>query len=185
MLISQLETYTLQSDRSALHLDLAVIRRGEVSALVPSTLVPFLRDRGTQAERALHLPTAAYVSLDLESGKLVPYRRRLDVPADAVEQLAALEPEGVGTQPDVEIPEVPDMACVFLNGDMPVRRVPLVQAVYAVSQNTLNLGQFGRDGLDALSRLLEPIPIYAFTPDSAAAMLAQVVAVLDGADAVA
>src|SRR4051812_1279464 len=48
-LLSHLETYTLPIDRSALHLKLAVIRRNGVSALVPATLVPFLRERGTRA----------------------------------------------------------------------------------------------------------------------------------------
>ena len=184
--VSQLETYTLQSDRSALHLDLAVIRRGGRSARSCRRRSSRSCATGrTHAERALHLPTAGVRLARPRERQAPAVPRRLDVPAGAVEQLAALDPEGSGTQPDVEIPEVPDIACVFLNSDMPVRRVPLVQAVYAMSQNTLNLGQFGRDGLDALSRLLEPVPIYAFTPDSAAAMLAEVVAVLDGAVEVA
>jgi hypothetical protein len=184
-LLGHLETYALRRDRSALHLDMAVIRRGGVTALVPSGFVPFLRDRGKRPERELDLPITPYVSLDLDSGRLLPYRRRLAVPADAVERLAALDPEGAGTQSDVDVPEVPDIACVFLNGDTPVRGVPSVHGVYAIAQVARNLGEFGRGGVDAISRLLDSVPVYAFTPDSAAAMLPQVVAMLDGATAMA
>jgi hypothetical protein len=179
MLFSELESFELPEDRSALHFRLAVIRRNGVTALAPQTLVPFLRDAGTRAERLLELPQTTYVSLDPQTGRLLPYRRRLDVPDDAAEWLATLDPEDSGTQRDVEIPPVPDVAIVFLDAEGGYRRVPYVQGVFAMAQTAANLGLYGRAGIDGLRRLLKHVPVYALTPASVAEMLPRVVEVLD------
>ena len=170
--LSHLDALAGAHDDSAFHLRLGVIGRNDTTALIPHSVIPFLRDRGSQAERALDLPLTAYASVDLETAELLPPRRRLDVPPDTIGRLVALDPSGAGTRPGSEHRPLPDLTCGIheLAGDriMPVSRAFLV---YSLLGSQINLSRVGAAGIEALARLVGRTRRYGVRSDVAREMI--------------
>jgi hypothetical protein len=177
---SELETMLVAHDDDALHLKLGMIGRSGRSALVPYTVVPFLRDRGRAVERELELPLDAYVSVDLETARISRPRRRLELPADAVDWLVSLAPERAGTHPVPLHRDRPDIAVAWNEGNVPFEFVSRAQISYALLQSAANLDRVGLRGIDAVVRLLDGIDAYLLAPAPAKVLVPILRRLLDG-----
>lgn len=180
LFFSELETLMLPGDDSALHIRLGVIGRSGRSLLVPYMLVPFLRDRGSRADRDFELPLEAYISIDLETHTILPPRRRLQLPDDAVDWLVTLDPERVGTQVAPPYRPVPDLTFGWSEEDAAVARETPAKVTYALLQAALNLGRVGVPGVAAIARLVEQTETYALAPAAAKELTPVLRDLLDG-----
>ena len=165
LFFSELETLMLEDEDSALHLKVGVLGRNGVTALVPSTLIHFLRDSGPGAEREFELPLSSYVSVDPDHPKLLPDRRHLQLPDDAALRLARLDPEHAGSYQPVSTNGV-GIACAFEDmGGIPIMPVTRARLTYALLQAAINLRVVRGDGVRALADLLAGMDCVGLRPD--------------------
>jgi hypothetical protein len=154
-LLYELESLALRGRKDAVYLEMAVVERDGVTALVPSLYPAYLRSVGRRAERALTLPLAPFVAVDPASGALLPIRRRLHVARDALDWLAELDP----SKPRElwEPPDHVDLVLVFqwTGGDEVAVPVSRAAALYQLASQTANLHALGGRALHGLARLVE------------------------------
>ena len=94
VLIGQFEHVAAAERDDAVFLDSAAVRLGDVVAIVPPIIPPYLANLSRRAidRTGLKVPGTTYVALELGTGRLIPTSPTLDLPADAADALAALAP---------------------------------------------------------------------------------------------
>ena len=131
--------------------------------LVPSSLAPGLAKLGRRAGKlGVGIPGELTVAIDMETASVVPVRRMLDVPVDALERLADACPwEGRDGLRFVDAPEA--VQAFLVPASDPEAPLELARKGYALANLagwTLNLHIVGGRGLDALGRFVERTPAY-------------------------
>jgi hypothetical protein len=152
-LVAELATFRLRSRAESLFLDACVVERGGTTALVPSTIIPYMRQAGRRIERELSLPVEPTVAVAAD-GVLHAVGNALDVSDDAAEDLAWR----VGADASEErgrpaVPATADLVCVFHYDPDAPPAMPLTRArtVQLLASQALNLHATGGIHLRALA----------------------------------
>src|SRR5712691_3178844 len=92
-LLSELDGLGFHERDDAVYVTASIVDVGGAPTLVPSSLAPGLAKLGRRAGKlGVGIPGELTVAIDLETASVVPVRRTLDVPDDALERLAAACP---------------------------------------------------------------------------------------------
>jgi hypothetical protein len=155
-LLGELATFRLRRRSDSLFLDACVVERGGATALVPSKIIPYMRQAGRRLERELSLPLEPTVALGAD-GALRAVGNALDVSDDAPEDLAwRLGVEAPEERGPRVVPATADLVCVFhYDADAPPA-IPLTRArtVQLLASQALNLHANGGSHLRALADLV-------------------------------
>ena len=163
VLIGQFEHVAAAERDDAVFLDSAAVRLGDVVAIVPPIIPPYLANLSRRAidRTGLKLPGTTYVALEPGSGRLIPTTPTLDLAADAAEQLAALAPAG---RPEelarVEEPLQADLVCFIGLGEERVVPYPTGRAAQILATRILNIDRVGGVGLETVAALVRQAPSY-------------------------
>jgi hypothetical protein len=157
-LLSELGAHLLPERADALYASAGAVNAAGVGGLIPTWLAVSFLSLGRRVKKAgLTLAAERVVAVDLETGRLIPVPRTLEVPAGAEELLLEALPAN-GAPPDCLVVERPtEIGVVCLsNGSGEDQTVPASRA-YTVSMlaaQALNLRTLGVSGLEALSELV-------------------------------
>jgi hypothetical protein len=155
-LLYEVEAIGVRNRKDTLFVEMAVVERDGVTALVPPLYPAFLRTLGRRAEKALTLPLSPVVAVDLETGGLLPFRPNLHLPKDALDRFAELGPSSDGS--DLwEPPDHVDQILFFQWTEEGAPALPLSRAVtlYNLARQVPNLHLHGARGMHGLARLVE------------------------------
>jgi hypothetical protein len=173
-LIHEVESLTFSEREDAIYLDAALMSSNGTSAITPSTIVPYVGKLGRRVARAgVQLPGTTHVAVDLESGRLVPVPRLLDIPRDAVSKAGEL-PSANGHQPDrwfLDEPIDPDMVLTFAGSEMALQPVSRGQALHRLASYAMNLERLGGSALEGLRRFIETKRCYTLGNGDAKGLL--------------
>ncbi len=162
-LLTELEVFTFHERDDAVYVLASVADVHGVPTLVPPSLAPSFAKLGRRASRlGLAMPGEFSVAIDVETSAVVPLRRSLDVPIDAIERLAGVLPwSGEDALRFVAVPE--KVEAVFVpagDPDAPLRPARRGYTLASLADWTLNLEQVGGPGLEALGRFVERAACY-------------------------
>jgi hypothetical protein len=181
-LVAELDSLALKQRNDGVFVDANVVGRGDVKALVPTQVVPYIRLNGRRVERELALPDAAAVSVDRE-GRLGPVPRVLDIPDAAFEDLRRrLGQDGPAIGPPRAIPESVDFICAFHYDPQSPPIMPLTRAlaVYYLARNTINIESVGGAALEPLAKATDGARCFLLQEGRAAQAYELLRTVLDG-----
>src|SRR5438045_5268388 len=90
-----------------------LVRRGGVTALVPSLMLSYLGTSGGMIEReGIELPAAMWTALEPATGNAVPVERRIGVPLECADELDSLAPAAAADRRfELDGPTVIDVLC--------------------------------------------------------------------------
>lgn len=161
-LLASIEALTHADREDALYIDASIIWVDERPVLVESSLVPFLAESERRVARSgIVLPSDVNIALDLETAQILPLRRSVNVPADALERLAAISPpDGGGQRRSVEEPITVDLICANSWEEELVRPASRAWTITRFGNDALNLMKLGKVGLDTLARLVTTASCY-------------------------
>lgn len=162
-LVAELEGLALHERDDAVYLMASVIDVRGVPAIVPSSLAPGLAKLGRRAGKlGVAVPGQFEVAVDTKSATLVPVPATLDVAGDALERLTnALGWEGADGLRFVQEPEeIGALLVPAREPDVSLQSAKKGYALAHLAEWTLNLGEVGGEGLEALGRFVENTPCY-------------------------
>ena len=131
-------------------------------------LAEFFNRPGKKLSQAgITFPLAWTTAIDLEGSAAVSPPPILDLPADAVDRLRALAPNGRPAATPVQAATQPVHAICFSSHDVEEAAAPMspARAVYRLGQMTRNLGTLEGHALDVLTRLVERVPCFELKSD--------------------
>ncbi len=163
VLIGQFESVAAVERSDAVFLDASAVRLGDVVAIVPSIIPPYLANlsRRVVDRTGLKLPGSTYVALELGSGRLIPTATTLDLPDDAVEALAKLAPVSAKEKLARVVEPVSADLIVFigLSKEQFTLYSP-ARAAQALATTILNVERVGGLGLETVSAAVRETPSY-------------------------
>jgi hypothetical protein len=157
-LVAQFEQVATTDRDDAVYLNSGLVTYGDVVALVPPILSPYLSTTGHRAlDRAgLRLPIANFVAVGQGSGRVVPVTPRINVGPSALEALDAISPAGPRvSHVETNGPVAVDVVCFLGLQDEPVLPSSPGNSLYLLSTRILNLEQVGGEGLRSVARLVD------------------------------
>lgn len=163
VLIGQFEHVAAADRNDAVFVDAAAVRLGDVVALVPPIIPPYLANLSRRKidRTGLKLPGTTYVALEPGTGRLVPTRATLSVPRDAPDALAELAPNGRREElARIEEPRHPDLVCFIGLAEQRIVPYSPARAAQILATRILNIEQVGGAGLETVSALVEEAPSY-------------------------
>lgn len=153
----EVESILFPTRDDVVFLQAAALAGGGRTVLAPQVLVANLARAGRRVRRAgLLAPGARSVAIDPASGRLVPIPPALDVPADALDRLAALFP---ATADDARlfVDDVTPVDVVLTYGgsaDEPISPASRVDTLLGLTSSITNLSAMGGRAIEALGRLV-------------------------------
>jgi hypothetical protein len=163
VLIGQFEHVAAAERDDAVFLDSAAVRLGDVVAIVPPIIPPYLANlsRRTIDRTGLRLPGTTYVALEPGSGRLIPTSPTLDLPAGAPDELAELAPHGRREElARVSEPLHADLVCFIGLAEEPITAYPPGRAAHILATRILNIDQVGGVGLETVAAVVRRAPAY-------------------------
>jgi hypothetical protein len=163
VLIGQFEHVAAAERDDAVFLDSAAVRLGDVVAIVPPIIPPYLANLSRRVidRTGLKLPGTTYVALEPGSGRLIPTSPTLDLPADAAEQLAALAPHKRREElARVAEPREADLVCFIGLAEEPIVPYAPGRAAQVLATRILNIERVGGLGLETVAALVRRAPSY-------------------------
>jgi hypothetical protein len=163
-LLEEIEAINFRERDDAIYAEAAILASNGTRALVPGRLTPFLGRLGRrQIERSgIFLPGTMYVTVDPESGQVVPAPRTLKIPGDAMERLSEIAPTNAA--PDRFFVQEPSRAdVVFWIDNMTQEPFHPVSRGFVLGRLwtwTLNGPRLGKAAVEGLTRLVEPTRCY-------------------------
>jgi hypothetical protein len=157
-LVAQFEHAGSRERDDAVYLNAGLVTYGDVVALVPPILPPYLSTIGHRAldRSGLRLPFVNLVAVGPGSGRVVPFTPRIDVSPSALEALNAIAPAGPrNSQVETNGPVAVDVVCFIGLQDEPVVASSPGNSLYLLATRILNLEQVGGDGLRTVARLVD------------------------------
>jgi hypothetical protein len=166
-IMAEFESAYFHERSDALFLRQATVDIGGRAALISSFLAVTLGTLGRKVQKAgVTLPVTDFTAVDLEEGSLVPTPPALDLPADAVDRLAALG-SGNGSADRLVIEGALSPEAVLITfGTQLVEPVSRGVALHQLAASALNLSVVGQRGLDALARLVSGTRCYRLGGDA-------------------
>src|SRR5439155_53778 len=163
-LIQELDQLAFRTRDDMAFLEASIIEREGVRALVPTEIVPYMRLAGRHVERELTLPLEINLAVDLDTGRLHPAPRHLDIPAEAFNDLAKRLDVPKATVPKAEADSGKPLnfVCAFhWDPDYPdILPLTRAMAVQAVAPDILNLEKVGGRALAPLAQAVEGARCY-------------------------
>jgi hypothetical protein len=160
-LLAELASFALRRRTEGIFLNACVVERGGMRALIPSSMIPFMRQAGRRVERELSLPLDPTVGV-APDGRLFAAPDVLGLPADSAEDLAWRI--GADTVPEHRdlVPASVDAICVFHYDPSSGPIVPLTRAltVHALARQAHNLHASRGAHLGALAELVASARCY-------------------------
>jgi hypothetical protein len=157
-LVAQFEHVGAADRDDAVYLNAGLVTYGDVVALVPPILPPYLATVGHRAidRSGLRLPVVNLVAVGPGSARVVPVEPRIDVPASAFEALDAIAPVGPrNSQVEMNGPVEVDVVCFLgLQEESVVPSSP-GNSLYLLATRILNLEQVGGEGLRTVARMVD------------------------------
>ncbi|MGQ0670144.1 MAG: hypothetical protein ACT4PO_10800 [Actinomycetota bacterium] len=181
VLLSELESLSFPGRSDAIFLNAALARTGDGTALIPAPLVHHLIRLRRQLEQGgVSLTPVQTVAVDPGSGRVVPARPQLDIPADALDRRLPLAPtNGPERYLFVEHPFDVDVVCWLADVDAPLLQpMSRGRALHVLTSETTNLKAMGGSALEGLGRLVERARCYEMGGDSPMGMLRALESVL-------
>ena len=180
-LLAELATFALRRRNEGIFLNACVVERGGMHALIPSSMIPFMRQAGRRVERELSLPLDPTVGVALD-GRLFAAPDVLGLAPDSAEDLAWRI--GADTVPERRelIPGSVDAICVFHYDPSSAPIVPLTRAltVHALAREAHNLHASRGAHLGALAELVAGARCYLLQNAKAREAFELLTEVLDG-----
>ena len=162
-LLAELEGLGFHQREDALYMIASIVDVNGVPALVPSQIVPGLARLGRRAAKlGVGIPGEQTVCIDVETASVVPIRKSLEVPTDALERLAVACPwQGRDGLRFVQGPEV--VKAILVPARDPETEWQQSRKGYTLANLagwTLNLEKVGGRGLEALGRFVQQAQCY-------------------------
>jgi hypothetical protein len=173
-LFAELESLTFSQRDDEMFMGAGLVASNGSLALGPGAMSMYLDRLGRRVERAgLRLAPARFVAVDPRSGQIVPVPSKLDVSPSAVARLGTVLRSD---RPDnrhglvLEGPTDVDAIFDFSDGEAlaPMSRALVVSRL---ARGVANFPKFGKNGLEALSRLVQGTPCFGLGRPQPAAML--------------
>lgn len=167
-LFAQLEVFPMPQREDALYLGSSLLASNGTKILVPSPVAFYLhRKVRRRAERAgVPLPTASFVAVDPDSGRLLPFRPLLEVPADALDRLPG-SGGTAGPSAPVGLNEPTEVDVVWTLGtsvDHILEPTSRGYALHNLMGSTVNLERLGAAALDTLVPLVRRAECFGVIP---------------------
>jgi hypothetical protein len=162
-LLAELEGLRFHERDDAVYVTASIVDVAGTPTLVPSSLAPGLAKLGRRAGKlGVGIPGELSVAIDMETATVVPVRRTLDVPDDALRRLAEACPwTGRDGLRFVDAPETIEAFLVpATDPEAPLQPARKGFALANLAGWTLNLQVVGGRGLDALGRFVEKTAAY-------------------------
>jgi hypothetical protein len=163
VLIGQFEHVAAAERDDAVFLDSAAVRLGDIVAVVPPIIPPYLANLSRRAidRTGLKLPGTTYVALELGSGRLIPTPPTLGLPADAADELAALTPPRRREElARVEEPVNADLVCFIGLAEEPITPYSPGRGAQLLAARILNIERVGGLGIETVAALVKEAPCY-------------------------
>lgn len=163
VLIGQFEHVAASERSDAVFLDSAAVRLGDVLALVPPIVPPYLANlsRRVVDRTGLKLPGTTYVALELGSGRLIPTTPTLDIPGGAADALAELAPHKRREElARIEEPRWADLVVFIGMAEEPIRPYSQGRAAHLLATRILNIDQVSGRGLETVAAAVREAPSY-------------------------
>jgi hypothetical protein len=181
-LVAEMESLSYRERDDAIFTEVGMLTTNGTRALVPGRFTSFLGRLGRrQIERSgVSLPGTMYVSVDPESGQVVPAPPVLKIPEDAFDRLAEIGPTN-GSNDRVFVDEPSHVDVVFWVDNMsevpfhPVGRGFVLSRLWTW---TVNAPVIGKTAIEGLTRLVEPTRCYGLEISDSRAMLENIVAAI-------
>lgn len=180
-LLAELEGLRFHERDDAVYVTASIVDVAGVPTLVPSSIAPGLAKLGRRAGKlGVGIPGELTVAIDMETATVVPVRRTLDVPEDALERLAEACP---WTGRDgLRFVDAPETVRAFLvpatDPEAPLQPARKGFALANLAGWTLNLHVVGGRGLDALGRFVEKTTAYGSAWTDTAEIMEQLAATM-------
>jgi hypothetical protein len=157
--LSEVEAVTFPARDDAVYLEASVIRGGQITALIPTWMVPSINVAGRRIRRRLDvdLPCHLSVAIDASTGHLIAVRETLARPTDSIDVLVGWSRSPAADRRAFVDRELAiDRVVVFPSGPSPigVHRISRGPVVYDLAQAIRNLSRVGGRGLEAVGRAL-------------------------------
>ena len=162
-LLAELEGLGFHERDDAVYVMASIVDVAGAPTLLPSSLAPGLAKLGRRAGKlGVGIPGELTVAIDIDTASVVPVRRTLQVPDDALERLATVCPwKGRDGLRFVERPETIEAFLVpATDPEAPLQPARKGFALANLAGWTLNLERVGGRGLDALGRFVERTTAY-------------------------
>jgi hypothetical protein len=173
-LLAELDSLTFSQRDDLMFMGAGLVASNGSVALGPGAMSMYLDRLGRRVERAgLRLAPARFVAVDPRSGQIVPVPSQLDVSPNAVARLGTVFPSD---RPDnrhglvLDGPTEVDAIFDFSDGEAlsPMSRALVVSRL---ARGVANFPKFGKEGLEALARLVQGTPCLGLGRPQPAAML--------------
>jgi hypothetical protein len=154
VLIGQFEHVAASERDDAVFLDSAAVRLGDVVAIVPPIIPPYLANlsRRVVDRTGLKLPGTTYVALELGSGRLIPTAATLDIASEAPDALAELAPHKRREElARVEEARWADLVVFIGLADEPIVSYSPGRAAHLLATRVLNIEKVGGRGLETVA----------------------------------
>jgi hypothetical protein len=163
-LLLQLEALLLPERDDAIYVRASLVPGEDANVLMPSQVTAYLhRKMRRRAERAhLSLPLAPFVAVDPSSGRVVPFRPMLRLPAEALEAFPG-EGDGQYGEPVVET-QIDVVWTVGSRTEVVLEPMTRGTSLRNLAGALVNLPLVGRDGLEGLGRLVQRAECYGVMP---------------------
>jgi hypothetical protein len=163
VLIGQFEHVAASERDDAVFLDSAAVRLGDVVAIVPPIIPPYLANLSRRVidRTGLKLPGTTYVSLELGSGRLIPTSPTLDLPGGAADGLAQLAPHKRREElARVDDPQWADLIVFLGLAEEQILPASPGWAAQTLATRILNIDQVGGRGLETVAAAVREAPTY-------------------------
>jgi hypothetical protein len=161
MLLTEMESQRFTERKDAIYVNMGLVRRNGRTALLPANMLDSLSSLERPLSRSpLTLPTDRFVAIDSKTGKVVPIRRRLKVPRNAIEKLEEMFPStGSAYRRPVEEPSDVDLVFAYsLEEPGVASRAAMLHRV--AGGMVWNIRLLAGTALDGLARLLQDATCY-------------------------
>lgn len=184
-LLAEMESLSFRDRDDAIYTEVGMLTTNGTRALVPGRFTSFLGRLGRrQIERSgVSLPGTMYVTIDPNSGRVVPAPPSLKIPKDAFDRLAEIGPTN-GSSDRVFVDEPSPVDVVFWVDNMsevpfhPLSRGFVLSRLWTW---TVNAPKLGRTAIEGLTRLVEPTRCYGLEISDSRQMLENIVAAIKSA----
>lgn len=181
MLLGELEAILYPRLTDALYLNAALLSSGDRTALLPSSFLTWIGGLGRRVEReGIALPASKMVAVDRSSADVIPFRRRLDVPPTAPEDLSERFPmDGAPDRTVVERPtRVHVVYTVVSSSHPPISTASRAFTLQRLAGSLVNGRLIGEGTLRTLSELVRRAECYQLAFGEPRSMLRAIAASL-------
>ena len=182
--LSELETFLFPDRNDAIYADMNVVSLGEVNALVPDSLVPYIGTLGRRrlGRAGLTLPAEMAAAIEPGQGRVVPIRSMIELTPGAVDLLEEVVP-GNGDDPRmvVEQPTRIDVVLSIGQGRDPLASVSKGLGLYRLGSHLMNLELLGGEAIQSVRPMVEGARCYEIAAAGPAEMLDALLKVLQAA----